>query len=274
MKQIQNQSKDKKIEALVSCLASRSGIKKEAYEIDYQATLNCMNVGIECNVQHFVLLSAICVRKPLLQFQQAKLKFEAALQNQTDMSYSIVRPTAFFKSVSGQGERIQQGKSFLIFQDSTRCNPIAESDLATYLIDCIHSLERKNQIINLGGPDNPMTKLQQGEMLFQAYEREPKYTYLPVAIFDIAINTLQFLANIFQSEQLENAAELGRIGKYYAVEDMVTTKSNEKYGTITLEEHFNRVANEGQEYDPYTTMYVTVYVEKITQECSICALSL
>jgi len=27
-----------------------------------------------------VLLSAICVQKPLLEFQRAKLKFEAALQ--------------------------------------------------------------------------------------------------------------------------------------------------------------------------------------------------
>ncbi len=110
------------------------------------------------------MLSAICVRKPLLQFQHAKLQFEAALQAQKAMSYSIVRPTAFFKSVSGQLERLQEGKSFLMFQESTRCNPIAESDLAKYLVDCITEPSRKNQIINLGGPDEPMTKIQQGEV--------------------------------------------------------------------------------------------------------------
>lgn len=49
------------IDAVVSCLASRSGIRREAYAIDYQATLNCMNAGIECGARHFVLLSAICV---------------------------------------------------------------------------------------------------------------------------------------------------------------------------------------------------------------------
>jgi hypothetical protein len=32
-------------------------------------------------VKHFVLLSAICVQKPLLVFQQAKLAFENALRN-------------------------------------------------------------------------------------------------------------------------------------------------------------------------------------------------
>lgn len=152
------------IESLVSCLASRSGIKKEAFQIDYQATLNCMEAGISCDAKHFVLLSAICVRKPLLQFQLAKLKFEAALQAQSDISWSIVRPTAFFKSVSGQMERLQQGKPFLMFQDTTRCNPIAESDLATYLIDCISDESRRNKVIDLGGPDKAMTKIEQGEV--------------------------------------------------------------------------------------------------------------
>mmetsp|Transcript_113092 Transcript_113092/g.326755 ORF Transcript_113092/g.326755 Transcript_113092/m.326755 type:complete len:401 (+) Transcript_113092:96-1298(+) len=242
------------IESVVSCLASRSGIKKEAFQIDYQATLNCMEAGIKCDAGHFVLLSAICVRKPLLQFQLAKLKFEAALQAQSSMTWSIVRPTAFFKSVSGQMERLQEGKPFLMFQDSTRCNPIAESDLATYLIDCVWDKSRHNKIINLGGPDKAMTKIEQGQMLFNAVGKEPKYSRLPVWIFDVSIDVLQWLADVFKSEQLENAAELGRIGKYYAVEDMVTEIPEEMYGTITLQEHFNRIANEGQEYDPYVTM--------------------
>ncbi len=156
------QSENGSIQSVVSCLASRSGIKKEAFQIDYQATLNCLEAGKKCDAKHFVLLSAICVRKPLLQFQLAKLKFEAALQAQSSMTWSIVRPTAFFKSVSGQLERLQGGASFLMFQDSTRCNPIAESDLATYLIDCISDESRRNKVINLGGPDQAMTKIEQG----------------------------------------------------------------------------------------------------------------
>ena len=53
----------------------------------------------------------------VMQFQQAKLKFEAALQDQSDMTYSIVRPTAFFKSVSGQLEVVQSGAPFVMFGD-------------------------------------------------------------------------------------------------------------------------------------------------------------
>ena len=159
-------SEEQQIDGIVSCLASRSGIKKDAYAIDYQATLNCLESGQAVGARHFVLLSAFCVKNPWLQFQQAKLKFEAALTSQKDMTYSIVRPTAFFKSVSGQLEVIQQGAPFVMFGDGevTRCNPIAEADLATYLIDSIQDKSRENKIINLGGPDEPLTMKKQGEV--------------------------------------------------------------------------------------------------------------
>jgi divinyl chlorophyllide a 8-vinyl-reductase len=247
----------KKIDAIVSCLASRSGIKKDAYLIDYQATLNCLEAGRAAKAGHFVLLSAFCVKNPWLQFQQAKLKFEAALQAQQDMSWSIVRPTAFFKSVSGQLEVCQSGAPYVMFGNGevTRCNPIAESDLATYLMDCVTDKSRHQKIINLGGPDEPLTMKMQGEMLFRALNMQPKYFNAPLWLFDVIINTIQFFADITGSEQLEDAAETGRIGKYYAVEDMLTTKPEEKYGTITLQDHYNRIAVEGQEYDPYTTMF-------------------
>jgi NAD(P)H-binding len=60
------------IAAIVSCLASRSGVKKDAYLIDYEATNHCLQAGIETRAKHFILLSAFCVQKPLLQFQQGK----------------------------------------------------------------------------------------------------------------------------------------------------------------------------------------------------------
>jgi divinyl chlorophyllide a 8-vinyl-reductase len=155
-----------KIEAVISCLASRSGIKKDAYAIDYQATKNCLDAGSAVDARHFVLLSAFCCKNPWLQFQQAKLKMEADLTGQNKMTYSIVRPTAFFKSVSGQLEVIQQGAPFVMFGDGevTRCNPIAESELAQYLVDSISDKSRENKLLNLGGPDEPLTMKKQGEV--------------------------------------------------------------------------------------------------------------
>eukprot|EP00534_Pseudo-nitzschia_fraudulenta_P000515 CAMPEP_0201131454 /NCGR_PEP_ID=MMETSP0850-20130426/42821_1 /ASSEMBLY_ACC=CAM_ASM_000622 /TAXON_ID=183588 /ORGANISM="Pseudo-nitzschia fraudulenta, Strain WWA7" /LENGTH=367 /DNA_ID=CAMNT_0047401497 /DNA_START=80 /DNA_END=1183 /DNA_ORIENTATION=+ len=246
------------IDAVISCLASRSGIKKDAYAIDYQATKNCLDSGIATGARHFVLLSAFCCKNPWLQFQQAKLKFEADLEASKDeMTHTIVRPTAFFKSVSGQLEVVQQGAPFVMFGDGkvTRCNPIAEADLATYLVDSIVDESRLNKNIDLGGPDEPLTMLKQGEMLFDAVGKEPNFFFAPLWLFDVIIDSLQWVADTFESEKFENAAETGRIGKYYAVEDMLTTKPDEKFGTITLQEHYDRIAVEGQEYDPYTTMF-------------------
>jgi divinyl chlorophyllide a 8-vinyl-reductase len=122
------------------------------------------------------------------------------------------------------------------------------------MIDCIKDRSRLNKIINLGGPDEPLTKKSQGEMLYNAVGKKPNFFYAPLWLFDTIIDSLQWVADTFKSEQFENAAELGRIGKYYAVEDMLTTDPSEKFGTMTLQEHYNKIAVEGQEYDPYTSI--------------------
>jgi divinyl chlorophyllide a 8-vinyl-reductase len=67
-----------------------------------QASANCLNALREQGGTHYVLLSAICVQKPLLEFQKAKLKLEEDISSQNDVTWSIVRPTAFFKSLAGQ----------------------------------------------------------------------------------------------------------------------------------------------------------------------------
>ena len=86
-------------------------------------------------------------------------------------------------------------------------------------------------------------------------KEEAKLLGVPIGIFDVIINLLQGAANLFKSEQLEDAAEFGRIGRYYAIEDMLTTDPAEKYGETTLRQHYERIAVEGQEYDPYTSVF-------------------
>ena len=245
------------IDNAVCCLASRSGIKSDAYLVDYQASSNFLKSCEENKARHFTLLSAFCVKNPWLQFQQAKLAFESELTACEGLTWSIVRPTAFFKSVSGQLEVVQSGAPFVMFGDGevTRCNPISERELAEYLVECgDNDKGRMGRIINLGGPDEPLTMKRQGEMLFEAVGKEPFMVYAPLWLFDVIINSLQWMADKSGSQALEDAAETGRIGKYYAVEDMLTTEPDEKYGEVTLMEHYRKIAVEGQEYDPYTTM--------------------
>ncbi len=68
-----------RFDALVSCLASRTGAPKDAWAIDCQAHVDALAAAKEAGVSQMVLLSALCVQKPLLAFQQAKLAFEKAL---------------------------------------------------------------------------------------------------------------------------------------------------------------------------------------------------
>ena len=106
---LKTQAFDQPTDVVVSCLASRSGGRQDSWAIDHQATLNTYQEGRRAGVAHYVLLSAICVQKPLLEFQKAKLAFEAVLRSDEEMTHAIVRPTAFFKSLGGQVESCRRG---------------------------------------------------------------------------------------------------------------------------------------------------------------------
>ncbi|XP_021897364.1 divinyl chlorophyllide a 8-vinyl-reductase, chloroplastic, partial [Carica papaya] len=160
------------IDVVVSCLASRTGGVKDSWKIDYEATKNSLLAGRKFGASHFVLLSAICVQKPLLEFQRAKLKFEAELMKEAEedsgFTYSIVRPTAFFKSLGGQVELVKDGKPYVMFGDGKlcACKPISEPDLASFIADCVLGEDKINHVLPIGGPGKALTPLEQGEMLF------------------------------------------------------------------------------------------------------------
>ena len=135
------------------------------------------------------------------------------------------------------------------------------------MIDCITDKSRHNQILNIGGPDDPITMKMQGEMIFNLVGRTPEYVTTPLWIFDVIINSLQWLADVTRSESLADAAETGRIGKYYAVEDMLTTDPSEKYGTISLRDHYSRLVAEGRPEDDPCTLDCCVLCFIVTCDC-------
>lgn len=212
--------KGERFDVLVSCLASRTGAPKDAWRIDHQAHVQALAVARQAGISHMVLLSAICVQKPMLAFQHAKLAFEKVLI-ESGITYTIVRPTAFFKSLSGQIERLQKGKPFLVFGDGrlTACKPISDEDLGHYIADCLDDETRHNCILPIGGPGDAITPRQQGEQLFALLGRQPKFRHVPVALLDAIIVVLGTLGRIFPN--LAERAELARIGRYYATESML-----------------------------------------------------
>jgi divinyl chlorophyllide a 8-vinyl-reductase len=209
-----------RFDVLVSCLASRTGVAAEAWAIDHRAHLEALALAKAAGVTQMVLLSAICVQKPRLAFQHAKLAFEQALMS-SGLIWSIVRPTAYFKSLSGQVARVKAGKPFLIFGDGTltACKPISDRDLGAYMADCLDDPARHNRILPIGGPGPARTPRQQGEDLFRLLNRKPRFSRVPVGLLDGVAAVLGGLGRLIPP--LATKAELARIGRYYATESML-----------------------------------------------------
>ncbi|WP_235510433.1 NAD(P)H-binding protein [Tsuneonella troitsensis] len=207
-------------DAVISCLASRTGRPGDAWAIDYRAHMGALAVAKDARIPQFILLSAICVQKPRLEFQKAKLAFEKELVN-SGLTYSIVRPTAFFKSLSGQIDRVMKGKPFLLFGDGklTACKPISDADLGSYLAECLLDETRHNRVLPIGGPGEAITPRQQGEAIFELLGLQPRFRHVPVKLLEAIIAALSFLGKV--SPALADKAELARIGRYYATESML-----------------------------------------------------
>ncbi len=244
-------------DVVVSCLASRTGLPDDAWLVDYQANLEVLEVAKEAGIPHFILLSAICVQKPRLAFQHAKQAFEKLLI-ESGLTYSIVRPTAFFKSLSGQIGRVQQGKPFLVFGDGTltSCKPISDRDLGRYLAECITDPARHNAILPIGGPGPAITPLDQAEALFGILGEEPRIRRVPVALLDAIIAALGLLGKV--SRKAADKAELARIGRYYATESMLvldpepgaySADATPSTGSDTLPGHYADIITGGGSVD-------------------------
>ena len=240
-----------KVDVIISCLASRTGEPKDAHLVDYK--LNCLLLekakALKCS--QFILLSAICVQKPRLAFQFEKLAFEEKLKK-SGLNFSIVRPTAYFKSLSGQIENIKKGKPYVYFGDGqiTQCNPISEKDLSLYILSCIKDKTKWRKILPIGGPKQSITPKDIGKILFEIFEMSPKYKSFPTKLLD-AIRLLLLIISPF-SNWAKNKSELIKIAKYYATESMLIWDETKKCydsnmtpstGKDTLRDYFYSIKN-------------------------------
>ncbi|MEO0750273.1 MAG: NAD(P)H-binding protein [Pseudomonadota bacterium] len=209
-----------RFDAVVSCMASRTGMPRDAWAIDHDAHQTLLAAAKSAGVAQFVLLSALCVQQPELPFQHAKRAFEQTLMD-SGLTYSIVRPTAFFKSLSGQVARVRGGKPFLLFGDGqlTACKPISDRDLGHFITGCLTDPARANQVLPIGGPGPAITPLQQAKMLFDLLGQTPHHRRIPVALMDGIIAGLSIAGRL--SPRARDKADLARIGRYYATHSML-----------------------------------------------------
>ena len=233
---------------VISCLASRTGVPRDAWAIDHAATCAAIDAAKAGGVRHFTLLSAICVQKPRLAFQHAKLAAEAHLAA-SGLAWSVVRPTALMKSLSGQAARLRRGKPFLVFGtgEETACTPISDRDLADFLLGCASDDARHGQVLPVGGPHPALTQLEVGRQLAGALG-------VPFRVRRVNPRLLRRIARALDlagaiAPRLRDKAELARIGHYYATESMLAWDGETyrpdltpAHGQDTLADHFAALA--------------------------------
>lgn len=235
-----------RFDAVVSCLASRTGAPADAWAVDHGANRAALQAAQSAGVPRFVLLSAICVQKPRLAFQHAKLAFERELAA-SGLAWTVVRPTAFFKSLSGQVERVRQGRPFLVFGDGTltACKPIADDDLGEFIARTLADPASAGRVLPVGGPGPAVTPRDQAALLAQLLGRPVRLKRVPVALISSIAGALALGGRV--SRRLADKAEFARIGHYYATESMLVwdaaagrydADATPSFGTRTLAEHY------------------------------------
>ncbi|MEM8661471.1 MAG: NAD(P)H-binding protein [Pseudomonadota bacterium] len=242
-----------RFEYVVSCLGSRTGALEDAWDVEYRANRALLAEAKQAGAHQFVLLSALCVQRPKLAFQKAKLAFESALK-ESGVGYSIVRPTAYFKSLAGQVERVKAGRPFLVFGNGLRtsCKPISERDLARFIVDCLGDASKLNRVLPIGGPGDAITPREQGELLFELCGRPARFRQVPFKLFSVMEAALSALVPLIPS--LEDKRELLRIGRYYASHSMLCWDPDRahydaaltpSYGSDTLADFYQRIVADG-----------------------------
>jgi divinyl chlorophyllide a 8-vinyl-reductase len=208
------------VHAVVSCLASRTGAPADAHCVDFEANQKLLKHAERDGVSHFVLLSAICVQKPVLSFQRAKLRFEQLLHD-SPVPATVIRATAFFRSLVGQLSRVQAGKPFLLFGsgEHTACKPISDRDLARFIVGQLTESRQGTVRRIIGGPGPAITPLVQAKMICEAAGQPCRHRSLPANMF----TWLRWLITPLTmfSRRMAERAEFLRIAQFYASESML-----------------------------------------------------
>ena len=119
----------------------------EPYQIDFQGTKNLVNLAKENNVEHFVIVSSLCVSKffhPLNLFWLVlfwKKQAETYLQ-QSGLTYTIVRPGGLRNE--DNTEQILMSPADTLFEGS-----IPRQKVAEVCIEALFNDDAKNKIVEI-----------------------------------------------------------------------------------------------------------------------------
>ena len=134
----------------------------EPYQVDYQGTKNLVNFAKRYNIEHFVIVSSLCVSKffhPLNLFWLIlfwKKQAETYLQ-QSGLTYTIVRPGGLKNE--DNTEQIVMSTADTLFEGS-----IPRQKVAQVCVEALFNDDAKNKIVEI--VTKPDTEAQTWQELF------------------------------------------------------------------------------------------------------------
>ncbi|MEK6564489.1 MAG: SDR family oxidoreductase [Candidatus Omnitrophota bacterium] len=164
---------------VISCIGiNRLKGKLSHMDVDYRGNLNLLKEAQESGVKKFVFISPAGVdlghrHVPLFK---AKHLFEQELKK-SGLKWLIFRSGGFFRDLAEMGKSASKGMMFVIGSGRNKFTPIDVRDLAEIMAE--DSLDKENQLIEAGGPDDMSWK----EICYACFEssgRKARIIHCPV----------------------------------------------------------------------------------------------
>lgn len=226
----------KDIDIVISTHSRKPGGDDAASLIDYEGNCKILEDAKRNNVKQFIFLSMVDGNKIKNETESnlaipQREKFIDVLKNETEIKWTIIRGSGFFKDIKMFFDKIKTKRYFVIIGDcQNKFNPINNIDLANRMVDSMEN-EEFNKEINVGGPD-VYTLQDILEMIF-------RITNNPVCIYKIprfVIDSAIYIGHYLFHQYIPFLKMVNFLTGHDHIGDI--------YGTHHLETYLNELENE------------------------------
>ncbi|NTU52869.1 MAG: SDR family oxidoreductase [Chlorobiaceae bacterium] len=171
----------KGIDIVFSCMGlTKPQQQVTSEQVDHLGNRALLNDALAHGVRKFIYISVFNGDKMSdVEMVSAHERFVDDLKA-SGISYTVIRPTAFFSDMGMFFNMARSGHLFLFGDGTNRFNPIHGADLAKV---CVDAVENSEQEISVGGPEI-FTYDETNIMAFKALGKQPWITHVPLWVGD------------------------------------------------------------------------------------------
>lgn len=202
----------------VTC-TSRSATHEQ---VDYEGNLALLREAERAGIKAFVYVSSVGAGSaPEVPTLREKGRFEQALRLSA-LRWFIVRPSALFQDMDRIFEQAAGGSVTLFGSGMQLCTPMAEEDLARYIVA---SIPAASGLVTVGGPET-LSLNRVAALCLEVRGMPPRVRHLPLWVFTAAVRLVRLLA--------PKSWPVARFVQYV----FTTDNAADEVGQTSLREHF------------------------------------